>query len=39
MRIGFSKELSFRDGSFENQQHIFCLRNRKYDFQLRSHIW
>ena len=33
-----SQELSHRDGSFEYQQHMFWLRNKKYNFQLRTLI-
>ena len=34
-----SKEPSHRDGSFEYPQHMFWLRNKKVNFQLRSLIW
>ena len=36
--FGCSKELSHRDGSFEHQQHMFWLRNKKNNFQLRTLI-
>ena len=35
MCFGYSKEPSHGDGSFEYPQHMFWLRNKKYDFQLR----
>ena len=34
MCFGCSKEPSYRDGSFEYPQHMFCLRNKKNNFQL-----
>ena len=34
-----SKEPSQRDGSFEYPQHMFWLRNKKNNFQLRALIW
>ena len=37
--FGFSKEPSHRDGSFEYPQHMFWLRNKKNNFQLRTLIW
>ena len=33
-----SKEPSHRDGSFEYRQHMFPLRNKKNNFQLRTFI-
>ena len=39
MCFGCSKELSHCDGSFEYPQHIFWLRNKKNNFQLRTFIW
>ena len=39
MCFGCSKEPSHRDGSFEYPQHMFWLRNKKNNFQLRSLIW
>ena len=39
MCFGFSKEPSHRDGSFEYLQHMFWLRNKKNNFQLRTLIW
>ena len=30
--FGFSEEMSDRDGSFENPQHMFWLRNKKSKF-------
>ena len=39
MCFGCSKEPSIRDGSFEYPQHMFCLRNKKNIFQLRTLIW
>ena len=39
MCFGYSKELSHRDGSFEYPQHMFWLRNKKNNFQLRTLIW
>ena len=36
MCFGCSKEPSYRDGSFEYQQHTFWLRNKKNNFQLRT---
>ena len=38
MCLGCSEEPS-RDGSFEYPQHMFWLRNKKNNFQLRSLIW
>ena len=37
--FGCSKEPSHRDGSFEYPQHMFCLRNKKNHFQLRTLNW
>ena len=34
-----SKEPSHLDGSFEYPQHMFWLRNKKNNFQLRTLIW
>ena len=34
-----TKEPSHRDGSYEYPQHMFWLRNKKNNFQLRSLIW
>ena len=34
-----SKEPSHLDGSFEYPQHMFWLRNKKNNFQIRSLIW
>ena len=31
--------MSHRDGSFENPQHMFWLRNKKNNFQLHTLIW
>ena len=31
--------ISHRDGSFEYPQHMFWLRNKKNNFQLRTLIW
>ena len=39
MCFGFSKEPAHQNGSFENPQHMFWLRNKKYIFQLRTIIW
>ena len=39
MCFGCSKEPSHRDGSFEYPQHMFWMRNKKNNFQLRSLIW
>ena len=39
MCFGRSKEPSHRDGSFEYPQHMFWLRNKKNNFQLRTLIW
>ena len=39
MCFGCSKELSHRDSSFEYPQHMFWLRNKKYNFQLPALIW
>ena len=39
MCFGCSKEPSHREGSFEYPQHIFWLRNKKNNFQLRTLIW
>ena len=39
MCSGCSKELSHRDGSFVYPQHMFWLRNKKNNFQSRTHIW
>ena len=34
--FGCSKEPSHRDGSFEDPQHLFWLRNKKIRFSLRT---
>ena len=34
--FGCSKEPSHRDGSFEYQQHMFWLRNKKVNFSLHT---
>ena len=39
MCFGCSKEPSHSDGSFECPQHMFWLRNKKFNFQLRTLIW
>ena len=39
MLFGCSKEPSNRDGSFEYQQHMFCFRKKKINFQIRTLIW
>ena len=39
MCFGCSKEPSYRDGSFEYPQHMFWLRNKKANFQLRTLFW
>ena len=39
MCYGCSKGSSHREGSFEYPQHIFWLRNMKYNFQLHTLIW
>ena len=39
MYFGCSKEPSHRDGSVEYPQHMFWLRNKKNNFQLRTLIW
>ena len=39
MCFGCSKEPSDWDGSFEYPQHMFWLRNKKNNFQLRTLIW
>ena len=39
MCFGCSKEPSHRDGSYEYPQHMFWLRNKKNNFQLRTLIW
>ena len=39
MWFGFSKEPSHRDGSFEYPKHMFWLRIKKINFQLRTLIW
>ena len=39
MCFGCSKKLSHRDGPFEYPQHMFWLRNKKNNFQLRTFIW
>ena len=39
MRFGCSKDPSHRDGYFEYPQHMFWLRNKKNNFQLRTLIW
>ena len=33
-----SKDLSHREGSFEHPQHMFWLKNKKDDLQLRTFI-
>ena len=38
MCFGSQIEPSHRDGSFEYQQHMFWLRNKKNGFQLRTLI-
>ena len=35
----YSKEPSYREGSFEYPQHMFRLRNKKNIFQLHTLIW
>ena len=37
--FGCSKESSHEDGSYEYQQHIFWLRNKKNNFQVRTLTW
>ena len=37
--FGCPKEPSHRDGSFEYPQHMFWLRNKKYNFLLHTLIW
>ena len=39
MCFGCSKEPSHRDGAFEYPQHMFWLRNKKNNCQLRTLIW
>ena len=39
MCFGCLKEPSHRDGSFEYQQQMFWLRNKKNNFQLNTLIW
>ena len=45
MCFGCSKELSYRDGSFEYPQHMFWLRNKKNthisgpELRLTTGIW
>ena len=39
MCFGGLKEPSHRDGSFEYPQHMFWLRNKKNNFQVRTFIW
>ena len=39
MCFGCSNEPSNGDGSFEYPKHMFWLRNKKYNFQLRTLIW
>ena len=39
MCFGCSKEPSHRDGTFEYPHHMFWLRNKKNNFQLRTLIW
>ena len=39
MCLGCSREPSHRDGSFEYPEHMFWLRNKKKNFQLRTLIW
>ena len=37
--VGCSKEPSHGDGSFEYSQHMFCFRNQKSNFHIRTLIW
>ena len=39
MCFGCSKKPSHGDGSFEYPQHMFWLRNKKNNVQLRTLIW
>ena len=39
MCFGCSKEPSHLDGSFEYPQHMFWLRNKKSNFQIRTLVW
>ena len=39
MCFGCSKETSHRDGSFEYPQHMFWLRNKENNYQVRTVIW
>ena len=39
MCFGYSKEASHQDGSFEYPQHMFWLKNKKNNFQVRTLIW
>ena len=39
MCFGCSKEPSHRDASFEYQQHMLWLKNKKNNLQLRTLIW
>ena len=39
MCFGCSKEPSHRDGSFEYPKHMFWLRNKNNNFQIRTLIW
>ena len=39
MCFGCSKEQSLHNGSFEYPQHMFWMRNKKNNFQLRTLIW
>ena len=39
MRFVCSTELSHGEGSFEYPQHMFWLRNKENNFQLRTLIW
>ena len=39
MCFGCSKELSHRDSSNEYPKHMFWLRNKKNNFQLRTLVW
>ena len=38
MCFGCPKEQSHRDDSFEYPQHMFWLRNKKNNFQLRTYL-
>ena len=39
MCLGCSKKPSHRDDSFEYPQHMFCLRNKKNNFQSHTLNW